>query len=201
MAIYFIRIVTICVLLAGCAKSDSGLQGNLDKTREIVKEEQSKSNTWPIKVWNIPTRKFTVTFYAPSLREERLIEREDRYYRLARHQRLTVSLNFAKPNCIGNHSAQMHIKCLLAKIRHNPHVTIDENTVSQLAHKDGQVLTYMSLIGSDNQQIKIINTHLVFERDNQWGDFHASMLEPNHREFLTMLKFSNWVSLTEKNSP
>lgn len=200
MVIYFTRIVMICLLLAGCAKSDSGLQGNLGNASQNGKDGASKSNIWPVNIWNIPQRKLSVTFYAPSLQRERVIERKDRYYRLARHQRLTVSLNFAKPNCVNNQSAGAHIKCLLAKIRHNPHIKIDENTISQLKHKDGQVLTYMTLIGTENHKMKVINTHLVFERNGEWGDFHASMLEPNHREFLTMLKFSSWVSLTEKKS-
>jgi len=191
----FLRIAVVCFFLTSCAQNKIETRGNESDVIAEVDDVASVTKRCSLKVWRIDQEDFEVRFYAPQVSIDRLVDKRERYYRLERHQRFTVSLNFAAPNCTGDQSAQSHMKCLLAKIRHNPHLQIDENTISQTAHKNGQILTYMSVIGNDSRKMKIINTHVVFERSGRWGDFHASILQPNHREFLTMLKFPSLVSI------
>ncbi|OIQ48701.1 MAG: hypothetical protein BM565_00170 [Gammaproteobacteria bacterium MedPE] len=191
----FLRIAVACIFLTGCAQSKIGVQSNENDANAKLDDVASETKRWSLNVWRIGQQNFDVTFYAPQVSIERLVDKRERYYRLERHQRFSVSLNFAKPNCAGEQNAQAHIKCLIGKIKHNPHLKIDENTISQTAHKDGQILTYMSIIGKGAHKMKIINTHVVFEHSGHWGDLHASILQPNHREFLTMLKFPSLVSI------
>ena len=197
----FLRISVACFFLTSCAQSEIGIQSDEDGATAELSDVASETKRWSLNVWRIGQQDFDVTFYAPKVSINRLVDKHERYYRLERHQRFSVSLNFAKPNCAGEQNAQAHIKCLLGKIKDNPHLQIDENTISQTAHKDGKILTYISIVGKGTHKMKIINTHVVFERSGRWGDFHASILQPTHREFLTMLKFPSLVSINERDEP
>lgn len=195
MTFKILQIATVSILLSGCAHDYSTHKNNAASTVDEQRQAVTKPTGWTPTVWNIPLGNVDVKFHAPALLNEKVIDQNERYYRLARYQRFTVSLNFAAPNCTGSFSSQSHMDCLIKKIKRNPYTQIDEKTISQIAHKDGRILTYVSIVGAGQHRMKVINTHLVFEQDGRWGDFYASLLQPNHGEFLHMLSFASSVSL------
>ncbi|MGB1296988.1 MAG: hypothetical protein ACPG8A_01875 [Psychrobium sp.] len=186
------------MIMQGCATGPKEAQSpsaNNDKAVAIVKKRLEAQSKLPLHQWVASSFKSGVSFRAPTLINPKLVENQTRFYRKASIGKMQVSFNFGNAMCKGDYTSQQHANCVLNKVRKRGAIKVVENTVSITPHNDGVTLTYVGLLTIQSQKVRVINTHLLFEKDKRWGDLHASLLHPNQLEFLQMLKFTSFAQV------
>lgn len=192
-------LLALVTVLTACASSTNE-KGDLLSPAAQAKSVLEQQKNQPATLWYAKQFDLGIRFKAPSLRKTKEIDDIKRYYFMAQRGRFTVSLNVAAPNCKSDHGEDAHYQCLLSNILRNPHQEVKRETISKTPHKNGTSLTYISLVKMGEQQVKVINNHVIFSNNGVWGDLHASMLHPTHYEFLMMLAFSSYAEVINKKA-
>ncbi|MCG7529770.1 hypothetical protein MHM98_00100 [Psychrobium sp. MM17-31] len=197
---YFMPALTLAaaMIMLGCAtgpEEEQPFSVNSDKAVALVKERLEAQSTLPLHQWVASSINSGVSFRAPTLINPRQVESQTRFYRKGSIGKMQVSFNLGHAMCKGDYTSQHHANCVLDKVRKRGVIKVVENTVSITPHNDGVTLTYVGLMTIQSQKVRVINTHLLFEKDKRWGDLHASLLHPNQLEFLQMLKFTSFAKV------
>ncbi|MGB0833122.1 MAG: hypothetical protein ACPGR2_01225 [Psychrobium sp.] len=186
------------MIIQGCAtgaQDEQSPSANSDNAVEMVKERLEAQSTLPLHQWVASSFNSGVSFRAPTLISPKQVENQTRFYRKGSIGKMQVSFNLGHATCKGDYTSQQHANCVLDKVRKRGAIKVVENTVSITPHNDGVTLTYVGLMTIQSQKVRVINTHLLFEKDKLWGDLHASLLHPNQLEFLQMLKFTSFAKV------
>lgn len=200
MSVKLIITIFFATLLTACASTERSEQQEKDKiafakTFEAMEQQEKAQQEITI---TSDTFDISVAFKSLPLEQIKKIDTQDRFYFLGVRDKLNISLNIDEPHCAVSDTDNDHFKCIMPKIKSNPHIKVVEQTISTVKRNGGLSLTYVAFVLAGDKKIKTIHSHFLFSKDGKWGDLQASVLQPSHAEFLMMIKFPTHVKLINK---
>lgn len=189
ITIFFATLLTACVSTEGSEQQKIAFAKTVEAMEQQVKAQQEITIT-------SDTFNISVGFKSLPLAQIKKIDTQDRFYFLGVRDKLNISLNIDDPHCAVPDTDDDHFKCIMPKIKSNPHIKVVEHTISTVKRHGGLSLTYVAFLLAGDKKIKTIHSHFLFSKNGKWGDLHSSVLHPTHAEFLNVIKFPTQVKLT-----
>ena len=107
-----------------------------------------------------------------------------RYKYHGNNGKFNASLNILAPHCNVEPSNENHLKCILPKILSSPLFKVIKKSIRTKKHPGGIILTYMAVLSGGD---KMMHSHLLFTHNDNWGDFHMSIITPEQSDIIALL--------------
>jgi len=139
----------------------------------------------------INTKDFNLNVTFNALPTKKVIETStpEKYYYLGNSERFNLSLTLQKPICKGEVTVENNLNCILPKIENNPGFL--KKTFIKKKIPKGIQITYITFVPSGKKHIKVMNSHVLFSHEGNWGDLHASVIKPTQAEMLMLIKLGS----------
>ena len=143
----------------------------------------------------IPGRSWSVSFDSPAPLQPAEAPASGAAYFVGRGERFNVSLFVGQPQCGGGNSAHDNYECLRTKLRGIPGIV--EQSISRERRGNTVQLSYLIYVTSGDRAIKTMHTHVLFEREGEWGDLHLSVVRPTVSETARLLGVGDQFKVSE----
>lgn len=103
-----------------------------------------------------------------------------KFYSIGSGVRFNVSLFVGAPTCDGSKTPSAAYRCMRPKIYSVPGVI--EESISVESRPTNVQVTYIQYAKTGDVAVKVVHTHVLFERGGMWGDLHVSVVKPTVSE-------------------
>lgn len=110
-------------------------------------------------------------------------------------ERFTVSLSVAPPTCEGGTSPSAAYRCMRPFLTTMPGIV--QETISLETRGRNAQASYIQYVPEGGFWVKVMHTHVFFEKNGLWGEFHASIPKPTMLEAAAMFAIGDTLEVRE----
>jgi hypothetical protein len=136
---------------------------------------------------------WTVRFSLPEQVQMAETPAAAKYYAIGHGSRFNVSLFVGPPTCEGSTTASAAYECMRPKISAVPGVIAQ--TISVESRTGNVQVSYIQYASLGETKVKVMHTHVLFEKGGLWGDLHASVVRPTTPEIAALLALGEDVEV------